>query len=164
MSAVSFKGEYWKNMTDSVQLGERKATSESHPYHTQTRGRENRAGGEVFSLDYYNRDQDISECLKRQAGSLKFPSFPIYGWGHCKLKLQPGSDMPKVTLLAFIFEPRLADFELILTPLTGALLRSRKAFSLSITGFPIYATTLSESWPTHIGLLGGIIMKTAQLL
>lgn len=72
--------------------------------------------------------------------------------------------MPKVTLLAFIFEPRLADFELILTPLTGALLRSRKAFSLSITGFPIYATTLSESWPTHIGLLGGIIMKTAQLL
>lgn len=36
----------------------------------------------------------------------------------------------------------------------GALLRSRKAFSLSIIGFLIYATTLTESWPTHIGLLG----------
>lgn len=54
-----------------------------------------------------------------------------------------------------IFGPRLPDFALMLTPLTGALLRSRKAFSLSIIGFLIYATTFSESWPTHIGLFGG---------
>ena len=61
---------------------------------------------------------------------------------------------PKSHCWPYIFEPRLADFELMMTPLTGALFWRRKAFSLSIIGFLIDVTTLSELWPMHIWLLG----------
>lgn len=42
------------------------------PHHTQTHYIEGTVGGEVLSLDYCSRDQDIAECVRRPTGSLKF--------------------------------------------------------------------------------------------
>lgn len=58
--------------------------------------------------------------------------------------------MPKITYTAgHVLEPGCLTSA---DPLTGALLRGRKAFSLPVIGFLIYAATFSQSWLTHIRL------------